>query len=290
MQSATLLMTACAVLAAAQPAVAWGDLGHETIAHIAYRHLTPAAKAKVDAMLAADTDSLTAPDFASRATWADKYRNGHRETAAWHFIDIEIDRPDLEAACFGFPKLKGAETASAGPAEDCVVNKITEFAAELRNPATTSSERLLAFKFLLHFVGDVHQPLHASDHHDRGGNCIRLAPSPDGHDTNLHAYWDTGVVETLGHNADAIAATLDSRITPSDRNLWEKGDARTWAWESFQLSRKDVYALPAKPTCAEPGAIVLSAEYQAAAARDAALQLEKAGIRLAVTLNQAAGS
>jgi hypothetical protein len=289
MKSAAILLTACALLAAARPAVAWGDLGHEIIADIAYRHLTPATKAKVDALLAADTDPLTAPDFASRATWADKYRNGHRETAAWHFVDIEIDNPDLDAACFGFPKLQENQSASAGPAKDCVVNKIAEFAAELRNPATTSAERLLALKFLLHFVGDVHQPLHASDHRDRGGNCIRLAPSQDGH-ANLHASWDTGVVETLGHSADAIAATLDSRITPSDRNLWEKGDAKAWALESFDLSRKDVYNLAARPTCADHGAIALTATYQAAAIKDAALQLEKAGVRLAVMLNRAVGS
>ncbi|MGA0601554.1 S1/P1 nuclease [Caulobacter sp. KR2-114] len=72
---------------------------------ISYRHLAPAAKARVDALLAADTDPLTPPDFASRATWPDKYRQTHRETANWHFADIEIDQPDRGAACFGFPAL-----------------------------------------------------------------------------------------------------------------------------------------------------------------------------------------
>src|SRR6516165_2848343 len=86
---------------------AWGDLGHKATALIAYRHLSPKARSALDTLLASDTDPLTAPDFASRATWADKYRNDHRETAAWHFIDIEIDHPDIAAACFGFPKSLG---------------------------------------------------------------------------------------------------------------------------------------------------------------------------------------
>jgi S1/P1 Nuclease len=290
MKPATLLFCASALLSASRPALAWGVLGHEIIAEIAYRHLTPTAKAKVDALLAADTDPLTAPDFASRATWADKYRNTHRETAAWHFVDIEIDRPDLDAACFGFPKLPAGVSASAGPAQDCVVNKIIEFAAELRNPATVAAERLLAFKFLLHFVGDVHQPLHASDHDDRGGNCIELNPSPDRHDRNLHAYWDNGAVEALGRRADTVAATLNSRITPAEMNQWEKGDARAWALESFQLSRKDAYALPARPACADHGSVALTAAYETAAVNDAALQLQKAGVRLAAALNQSLGT
>ena len=120
-----------------------------------------------------------------------------------------------------------------------------------------------------------------------GGNCIGLSPSPDGRDTNLHAYWDTGVVQTLGGSADQIAAKLDAEITPADVAAWGRGDASTWAMESFQLSRKDVYALPAKPSCGDRGSIALSAAYQAMAQRDAAKQLEKAGVRMAILLNRA---
>ena len=289
MKHVPILLAACALLVAA-PAGAWGDRGHEIIAHIAYGHLTPAAKTRVDALLAADADPLTAPDFAGRATWADKYRKTHRETAAWHYVNIEIDRPDIESACFGFPKLVGAGIASAGPAEDCIVNKIIEFEAELKDPRTVPAERLMALKFLLHFVGDVHQPLHASDHEDRGGNCIVLAPSPDGL-ANLHAYWDVGAVGALGGgSAGAVAADLNARITADDFSAWSRGDAKAWAMESFELSRKDAYTVPSRPTCADPGAIAIDGAYQAAAAKDAALQLEKAGVRLAAVLNRALGS
>jgi hypothetical protein len=178
----------------------------------------------------------------------------------------------------------------ASPAQDCVVDKVEEFESELTSPSTSAAERLLALKFLIHFIGDLHQPLHASDHEDRGGNCIGLAPSPDGRDSNLHAYWDTGVVQTLGGSADQIATKLDGQITHANLAAWEKGNAKTWAMEAFRLSLKDVYALPSQPTCTERGSVTLSNAYQAEAAHDAALQLERAGVRMAALINRALGS
>lgn len=280
---------AAALALAASPAFAWGDLGHEVIAKIAYAHLTPAARAKVDALLAADTDTLTASDFASRATWADKYRNEHRETGEWHYVDFELDHPDLDAACFGHPALAPGQPASQGPAHDCVMDKIEEFAAELRDPATPAAERVMALKFVEHFVGDLHQPLHASDHMDRGGNCVGLEPPPDGHAKNLHAYWDTGVVYALGHSADEIAAELDAQITPAEISEWSRGDVQNWAMDSFQIARRDAYALPDRPTCEDRRSVALTSAYEAAATRDAAAQLKKAGVRLASMLNRALG-
>jgi hypothetical protein len=287
---ASLVFAAVAMLGA-HTALAWGELGHKVTALIAYRHLTPRARSAVDALLARDADPLTPPDFASRSNWADRYRNTHRETAAWHFVDIEIDRPDLDAACFGFPRLAEGQPASEGPARDCVVNKINEFAAELADPATMPPERLLALKFLIHFVGDLHQPLHAADHEDRGGNCIALSPSPDGHDSNLHAYWDVGAVETTGASADAVALAdqLDARISAAEARNWSAGTPRDWAMETFALAQRDAYALPARPTCGERGQVALSDAYRAAARQDAAVQLEKAGIRTAALLNRALG-
>ena len=287
MKSRYVLFAACAFLAVADRAIAWGDLGHQVTALLAYRHLNGPARAELDALLAADSDSLSAPDFASRASWADRYRNTHRDTAPWHYVDVEIDHPDLAAACFDFPALSSGQAASSGPAQDCIVNKITEFETELKDPATSLAERLLALKFLIHFIGDLHQPLHASDHADRGGNCIALAPSPDGHDTNLHAYWDVGAVEALGSSASGIAAELDARMTPKQLIAWGHGDARVWAMESFELGRKDAYSLAARPTCDDHAVVALTPEYEAAAVRDAALQLEKAGARMAAVLNRA---
>jgi hypothetical protein len=287
-RTSTVLLVAAAALCASS-AHAWGDLGHRVTALIAYRHLTPRARSALDALLAGDTDTLTEPDFASRAIWADKYRNTHRETAAWHFVDIEIDHPDLQAACYGFPVFTEHQLASQGPAEDCIVNKIDEFAAELKSSSTPPAERRLALKFLIHFVGDLHQPLHAADHFDRGGNCVFLSSAPQLSETNLHAYWDIGAVDLLGSSPEQIADKLDAQLTADELKAWSAGTPRSWAMESFDLARRDAYALSALPTCRAHGSVALPAAYQAEAKKDAADQLLKAGIRMAALLNQTLG-
>ncbi len=278
------------LIAASGPALAWGDLGHAVVAMIAYHHLTlPARRMRSIACSPATVSSLHSPPTSRAAPpGRDKYRLSHRETAAWHFVDLEIDKPDLAAACSGFPA-SPPHAASQGPAQDCVVDKIEEFARELKNPATPAPERLLALKFILHFVGDMHQPLHAADHSDRGGNCIALSPSPDGDVTNLHAYWDVTTVNALGHSAPDIAAKLDAKITPADIRAWSAGGPRDWAMQSFAIGKRDAYNLPSRPTCAQPGAVALSPSYQTTAETDAAHQLSVAGIRLAYVLNGALG-
>jgi len=157
-RSATGLVLTCALqavwLEAPHPAFAWGVEGHEIIALIAERYLDPAVRAKVAALLAADTDTLTDHDIASEATWADKYRDSDRNTTKaryeatwrWHFVDIELAEPDLASACFGHPPLPLGVPASEGPPRACVVDKIVQFAAELDNPATSAPEQLLALK------------------------------------------------------------------------------------------------------------------------------------------------
>jgi hypothetical protein len=284
-----LLALAVAAALIGSQARAWGDLGHEVTALIAYRHLVPTARAALDAVLASDTDPLTAGDFASRATWADKYRIAHRETAAWHFVDIQIDQPDLKDACFGFPISPPGQWASQGPAQDCVVNKIDQFAAELKSPSTTPPERMLALKFLIHLMGDLHQPLHAADHHDRGGNCISLSP-PQGAQNNLHAYWDVGVVSALGQSAAQIAEQLDSRLSAADIDAWTQGTPQSWAMDTFEIGRRDVYALASMPTCQSGGSVALSPAYLAQAEKDAVTQLLKAAVRLAAVLNRSIAS
>ncbi len=281
-----LAFLAAATLAPAS-ALAWGREGHAVVAQIARGYLTPKAAAAVDALLAADTDALTPPDLGSRASWADAWRKDHRETTEWHFVDVELDHPDLAAACFGFPA--SAAPASAGPEKDCVVGRIDAFERELADPKTDPAERLLAFKFVLHFVGDLHQPLHAADNQDRGGNCVPLALGGP-RTVNLHSYWDTVAVEAIDPDATKLAATLSAQITPADRKAWEKGDPRSWAMESYALAKSTVYTIGSKPGCASDVApISLPMGYDAAAQAAVALQLKKAGVRLAHELNRALG-
>ena len=283
---AILLVSLLAILPTR--AQAWGYEGHQIIADIARDLLTPAARAKIDALLATDTDTLTAHDMASEATWADAFRGaGHRETAQWHFTDVELAKPDLTSACFGFPP--AGVPASAGPAQDCVVDKVEEFEAELRDPGTPAPERLLALKFLLHFVGDLHQPLHVSDNQDRGGNCVRLALGGP-RTTNLHAYWDTTVVQAIGADPQAVASVLEAQITPAERSAWELGAPRSWAMESFGVATTVAYTAYSRPGCDSDAApITLPPSYPVRAQAAAALQLKRAGVRLALELKRALG-
>ncbi len=286
---ARLLIAASVTSAVLAPtaALAWGYEGHQVVADIARAELTPAVRAKVDAILATDPDTLTGPDMASRATWADAWRGaGHRETAQWHFVDTELDgSANLDAACFGHPAPN--QPASAGPAQDCVVDKVQEFSAELAAPGTAPAERLLALKYLLHFVGDMHQPLHASDNHDRGGNCVLL--SLGGSRTqNLHAYWDTAVVEAFGRDPAQVATLLSGRITPALRRQWQQGTPAGWAQEAFQVARTAAYTIGSPAGCqSDASPIALPDGYAERAQGAAAVQLERAGVRLGTMLNAA---
>lgn len=287
MRSKLLAIALTALTTLPGSALAWGREGHAVIAQIARGYLTPKAAAAVDALLAADTDALTTPDLGARASWADAWRKDHRETTEWHFIDIELDHPDLAGACFGFPV--SAAPASAGPEKDCVVGRLDAFEAELADPKTDPVERVMAFKFVLHFVGDLHQPLHAADNQDRGGNCVPLALGGP-RTVNLHSYWDTMAVEAIEPDADKLAARLKAEITPANRAAWEQGDTKTWAMESFAIAQSTAYTIGSKPGCATDTApLPLPAGYDQAAQTAIALQLKKAGVRLALELNRALG-
>lgn len=273
------------------PAKAWGDEGHEIVALIARSYLDPVARKKVNALLAADTDPLTEHKIAAAATWADRYReanvNGSRlATRQWHFVDIELNAPDLDRACFGHPATPPGTPVSQGPARDCVVNKIQAFTAELANPVTAQEEQIVALKFLLHLVGDLHQPLHVSDDHDRGGNDKRV--SADGfYAGTLHHYWDTEFVQQLGTSPNRAAAALVRRISERDQQAWAQGGPVEWAMDTFKIGRDHAYGQLPRPN--EKGSYRLTDAYVAMATQDVATQLSKAGVRLAVTLNKALG-
>jgi hypothetical protein len=285
------LALAALALNFAQPrtAFAWGDEGHEIVALIAQSFLDSDVRRRVTSLLAADTSSLTTHDIAGSATWADKYRdaniNGSRQnTSQWHFVDIEIAAPNLDQACFNHPPIPQGRTASDGPASDCVVDKIQEFAAELANPATDLEEQIAALKFVLHFVGDLHQPLHSSDDNDRGGNKKRVSAA--GFKAgNLHHFWDTEFVDQLGPDTKTIASELIGHISDDDLKQWETGDPSAWAQETFQVAKDDAYGQLPSPNAR--GSYRLTDEYITTATGDVSEQLSKAGVRLAFILNQA---
>ena len=280
---------ACAapLLMASPNALAWGDEGHMVVGLIANNYLTADVRAQVNAMLANDSSGLTATDIASEATWADKYRNAHRETAAWHFVDTEISDGDIDAACFGHPTLPANTPASAGVAQDCVVDKVDQFTVELRDPNTAPAERLLALQFLLHFIGDLHQPLHSSDSNDRGGNDETVSATGIAAG-KLHAYWDTAFVNKLGTDQNQVASALIAKISNAQIAQWQQQTPRDWSLEAFDLARTDAYGK--LPTPDSSGKYKLPATYVSNATSVVATQLSRAGVRLAKVLNDALGS
>jgi hypothetical protein len=273
----------------------WGDQGHEIIGLIAEHYLEPTVRSRAVTLLAQDASGLTrGTGIAEEATWADKFRDSDRDTTRrnylgtreWHYVNIELDRPDLEEACFRHPALTRGSKASEGPADDCILDKIGEFQRELRSPTTGAEEKRLALQFLLHLVGDLHQPLHAADDHDRGGNDVRVkgAGSSPG---NLHHYWDTVFVERLGRSAEDISRELTTGISEDDRRAWSAGSPADWANESFRIARDDVYGPLHAGVADRGGAIILDARYEAEAVNIVARQLQRSGLRLARLLNDA---
>lgn len=276
-----------------RPAHAWGDEGHRIVALIAEHYMTPAARTRVEALLASDSTGLTSDtSIATEATWADRYRDSDRnearlryeQTYRWHFIDLDLQQPDFNEACFSHPPLPPEAPASAGPARDCIVDKIDQFRVELASPDTAVAERRIALQFLLHLIGDVHQPLHACTDHDHGGNQTRVMARGE-RTRSLHAYWDVELVQRLGTAADPVAQSLVGRIRPEDIAAWSRGRPTDWALESHEVARSIAYGrLPHRRT---QGRYRLSDSYLSAATEAAATQLSRAGVRLALVLNQA---
>jgi hypothetical protein len=314
-----LLASACVALwcLSSRPASAWGDEGHEVIGLIAEHYLQPSVRARVLELLRRDDSGLVERDMAHEATWADKFRDSDRDTSKrrylgtrnWHFVDLEIDGMDVTQACYGRHSLPAGVPASVGPAEDCIIDKIDQFDVELKNPQTPEEERRAALQFLLHLVGDLHQPLHASDDHDQGGNR-KFASGPDIGSHNLHHDWDTEFVARLGASDTDIAGVLIARITEADRARWSRGTPLDWAVETYAVSKEHAYGLlPAasggeesrgegsrgnasrgnasRGNASSRSRYQLSQAYVDDATAVTAEQLSKAGVRLAFLLNRA---
>jgi hypothetical protein len=258
------LLLALAATSGSGSALAWGPEGHRVVALIAERHLTPVAHAEVTRLLATEGGS----DMAALASWADDFRSTHRQTAPWHFVDIPLAAP-------------GYDAARDCPENKCVVAKTNEFAAVLADRSTRDSKRALALKFLIHLVADLHQPLHAADHQDRGGNEVQVLYR--GRWTNLHHLWDSELVLAAGGaNAAALAAQLDRAVSPADRATLSAGTPVAWANDTHLQGVSVAYgALPENPGEDLAGA------YTTAALPSVEAQLSKAGLRLAALLNDA---
>jgi hypothetical protein len=304
-----------AVVSLPAPARAWGCEGHQVVALLAEKHLTPHALAMVKKIL---TEGPIDPGLsryckeggvdpmADASTWPDDIRSSRPETAPWHYIDIPLGttRRDVEKFC--------------DPKESCVTRAITDQLAILRSSEPDPRKRADALRFLIHFVGDLHQPLHAITNNDQGGNCVPVTffdqspqlrnPQTESYSPNLHGVWDTNILEraTEGKSMDLLAVELDQSFSRKIAR-WQKTspDIDGWAWEGFLLAEKNVYGkLPVRISAETPQHVSSCADddhistrmlalherlvepYQKMAAPIVRARLAQAGARLALLLNQ----
>jgi len=289
---ALALFCGACMLGTAQPALAWGGYGHAIVADIAQSRLTPTALSDVQHLLALDGEKT----LDQVASWPDQIghvpadKGGLPQTLRWHYVDIDVSEPKYDAA-------------TDCPTGECVAAKLPEQIDILRDPKAPVAKRLIALKWVVHLVGDLHQPLHASERdHDKGGNAVRITYYGSDHHghMNLHSLWDEGV---LDHQADlhvgphysidfsraqGEADVLAKQISPENAADWARGigpgndQAAVIGWinESHALSRTVAYGkLPAgdKPD--------LGDAYTAIAWPVIQQRLEQAGVRLAAVLN-----
>lgn len=254
------------VTVAALPALAWGPEGHEIVAQIAEAHLSPAALQAADELLGGQHQ------LPRVANWADQVRKSRSESAPWHFVDIPFaaEAFDAERDCV---KHKG-----------CIVEAIPHFVKILADSDNSPTARTEALKYIVHFVGDIHQPLHCGERNgDKGGNLCSVRWPGESKPVKLHLVWDVTLVESLLNTTDV--EKLKAAITPEQAATWATGTTADWAWESHRLAVTKAYGeIP------ETGTHRLSDEYVTAGQQIVAEQLSKAGIRLAHLLNFALGN
>ncbi|BDG04426.1 S1/P1 nuclease [Anaeromyxobacter oryzae] len=251
-------------LAAPGRAGAWSEPGHRIVAHVAEARLSPAARRLV-------RDVLGDRRLADVAAWADE--QGDRATRPWHYVNVPF------AAA-------GYEPARDCPRGDCVVAAIERSAARLRD-GTTDLDRADALRWLVHLVADAHQPLHAGDGRDRGGNELEVRFAHRRHPVTFHHVWDAEVVAPLlgSRTPREIALALGARIRPADAAAWTATLApAAWADESAALARALYGELGIEP---RPGAIVtLPRGYAREQRARVEARLEAAGVRLAAVLDR----
>jgi hypothetical protein len=176
-------------------------------------------------------------------------------------------------------EIGGYDSARDCPHSDCIVAKIEQFELVLADTQAPQRQRLEALKYLVHFVGDIHQPLHASDNHDRGGNRVKVTFL--GNLTNLHALWDTEIIDpALIVDGRSYSLERLSNIPSEKRGSWSTGDPVVWANEAHEIAARVIYGtLPHSGT--------LPDTYGSQALPIVNEQLERAGVRLAMVLNNA---
>ncbi|MEO6104047.1 MAG: S1/P1 nuclease [Pseudoxanthomonas sp.] len=266
----------------APDALAWSKLGHRLVGDLAQRHLNPAASAQVALLLAGEPD----PTLAGVASWADDLRRSdadefEKKTASWHYINFPV------GTCVYLPERDC-------PDGNCVVGQIEHQRAILADRSRSMEVRRDALKFLVHLVGDVHQPLHSGNHTDKGGNdfqvSLRTDLKPGAYaqkdyvdgvmGTNLHSIWDYYIFGSTGLSFPEYSERLAAQPWPPQIPMEPLAPA-AWATESCQLlDSHHLYAKSHK----------MDSRYLDAQRPLAERQVEVAAMRLADLLDSTLGN
>jgi hypothetical protein len=240
---------------------AWGVEGHRAIGLIAEHHLTAKARQQVQALLGTQTLALvsTQPDEM-------RYLPEYKETAPWHYVNTEMG--------LAHDQYLQAVKGQANPnAYNVLVTKIKE----MKDPTKTREQRAEALIFVVHIVGDVHQPMHTGRAEDKGGNDIKMTYR--GKDTNLHSLWDSGLLDYQGLTYTEMG-TQYSVLPDAQRKQWQAtSDPGEWLFESYTIAGK-LYAEAAQNPNPD-------FRYYPSHADIVKQRIQQAGVRLAAVLNEA---
>jgi hypothetical protein len=240
--------------------LSWGATGHHAIGKIAENHLTTNAKNAVHELLGSET-------LADVSSWADEVRNEpeYKSTGSWHYLNLPLG---LSYSDF--------QKTVEGMSEANVYSALRQQKQILTDKSTTREQKAVALKFIVHFVGDLHQPMHVSRAEDKGGNTIQL--NYNGQGTNLHSVWDSKLIEHEGGDYQQVAARVD-HASPAEIKQWQSDPVIKWIWESYTISSKlyaEVDAMKSRS---------IDDSYYTAHIGIIHQRLEQAGVRLAGVLN-----
>jgi hypothetical protein len=252
----------------------WGRVRHETVAFIASENLSPKTAAAINPLLVGQT-------LEQVSTWADEIKPRRRSTAPWHYINLPVRQSALVSDIPRYFANQGHTN------DDNVVRQIELDISLLKSGHGSLQEREYALWFLIHFIGDLHMPLHIADDNDRGGNSKQVrffsptSRSNKGHVTNLHSLWDNLIEVKAAEDPSILGSRLNSTISPSRIKKWATGSIEDWSLESYTLAKSAIY--PGMNSGADFS--ILNRSYYSQMRPLIDEQLEKAGIRLAFVLN-----
>jgi len=261
--------------------LAWGDTAHRIICEIAVKELNSQARDKVKRLIRLDPVYFT---FSGSCIWPDDPRKRSRE----HFVNLPRSATQL-----------GNDPCPL--ADKCLVTALEVDLKIVADSRASDASKLDALKFLGHWVGEIHQPMHVSFKDDRGGNRIKEAGPCS---RNLHAVWDGCIVLTkLGRDIRSIATDLGGAVTPGDRTQWNSTGPKSWANESFKITTSEAvgYCVKKDGACWYAGdnkeldrneqrrVVVVDHAYLEKQLPTIKERLTQAGVRLGHLLNHALG-